>query len=103
MIKQIFGESSFQNAYNLNVFFFNTDYEEQKVNVTVLQGTNPKIKMSAGYGQGVHKVAVSLGRTRLSSSRVEQVFRKTVLGESYGVAVAGLLKQMFFLNRRKIK
>eukprot|EP00434_Breviolum_minutum_P040422 symbB.v1.2.035919.t1/scaffold4950.1/size32507/1 len=29
-----------------------------------------------GYGQGVHKTALSLGRTRLSSSRVEQTIQK---------------------------
>ncbi|CAJ1334995.1 unnamed protein product [Effrenium voratum] len=29
-----------------------------------------------GYGQGVHKLAVPLGKTKLSSSRVDQVIRK---------------------------
>lgn len=35
-----------------------------------------QVCLPQGYGQGVHKIAVTLGRTRLSSSRVEQTIKK---------------------------
>ncbi|CAK9096478.1 Desumoylating isopeptidase 1 homolog (DeSI-1) (Polyubiquitinated substrate transporter) (POST) [Durusdinium trenchii] len=36
-----------------------------------VQACRPK-----GYGQGVHKISVALGKTRLSSSRVDQAIKK---------------------------